>query len=162
MIRLPALSGHLGDAEPGAGGLHLHLDVPAVRHFRHREFLQRGSANGAEGAHVGEADAVERAHAEPGHAAGQDLVPVHRTFLALAEGAGGENEVLLAREHGAGDLVDEVAAIRAVTVEEDDDGGGGDGCLGAERAGTAVAAAGIDDAGAGGAGGVLQTMRSAR
>ncbi len=54
------------NAQAGAGGAHLHLDVPAIGHLAHAEREQRIAADRPERAHVGVAHAVEHPHAEPG------------------------------------------------------------------------------------------------
>ena len=112
---------HLDDAQPGAGGLHLHFDVPAIGHLAHVECRQRIAADGAVGAHVAVARAVQRAHAEARDLSGEHLMPVHRARIAHAAGARGQHEIMRAGEHGAGDALDQIAPVGTVAVEEDDD-----------------------------------------
>src|SRR5215471_7558485 len=63
------------NAQPRARGAHLHLDVPAVAELAHSQREQGVAPNGAEGAHVGIAHAIEKSHAEAGEAAGGELMP---------------------------------------------------------------------------------------
>ena len=47
------------DAQPGARGLHLHLQIPAVSFLAHIKFCERITSDGAERAHVCVTNAVE-------------------------------------------------------------------------------------------------------
>src|ERR1700722_8932470 len=48
----------LTNAQTVKGGFDLHLEVPAVGELRHMELLEGAAADGAEGSHVGVADAL--------------------------------------------------------------------------------------------------------
>ena len=146
------VDGNLADAEAVLGGLDLHLEIPAVGELGHAELLERGAANGAKGAHVGVADALEEAQEEADKVSGEDLAGEHGAGLASAADAGAEDEVGLIVDNGLDERGQAGDEVGAVAVHVDEDVGGGVGGEGAGEAGGAVAARRLEDAGPGGAG----------
>ena len=140
------------DAEMVLGGLDLHLEVPAVGELGHVELLERGAADGAEGTHVGVADALEEAQEEADEVAGEDLAGEHGAGLATAADARAEDEVGLVVGDGLDERGQAGDEVGPVAIHVDEDVGGGVGGERAGEAGGAIAAGGLDDAGSGGAG----------
>src|SRR5262245_66362143 len=81
------------DAQPGAGGAHLHLDVPAVALLAHTEREQRIAPDRTERAHVGVAHAIEQPHAPAGQVTRRELVPGDAAGLAPAACARSDDKV---------------------------------------------------------------------
>jgi len=131
------------DPQPGAGGAHLHLDVPAVGHFLHAEHQQQVARDGAEGAHVGVADAIEKPHAVTGHHAGGDLVPGDAAGFPLTARTRADDEV----ERTVADRRDQggnaAGIVGAVTIHEHQNVARRCG-LRRSKAGAAIARPGID------------------
>ena len=65
--------------QAGAGRFHLHLQIPAIRFFAHREFLERITPNCAEWRHVGVTHAIKCADQKSGQITGEYLLRVHET-----------------------------------------------------------------------------------
>ena len=136
------------DAQAGAGGAHLHLDVPAIGHLAHAEREQRVAADRAERAHVGVAHAVEQPHAEPGEKARRELVPRHAAGLARAAQPRADDEVASAGADRRDERGDARGIVGAVAVHEDENVGVVRRHRGGE-AGAAIAAADVEHLGAG-------------
>ncbi len=109
------------DAQPGARGLHLHLDVPAVTGLTHDKPRQALAADGAKRAHVGVANAVQPRHQPARQPAGQHLMPAHRSGFPFAAHPRADHEVMRAGADRRDQHVGEVGTIGAVAVEEQDD-----------------------------------------
>ena len=144
------VDGDLEDAEPMVRCLDLHLEVPAVGELGHAELREGGAADGAEGAHVRIADALEEAKEEADEVGGEELRGEHGSGLAAAADTGADHEVGLVAEDGideAGEIVNDVGAV---AIHVDEDVRRGQGGEGAGEAGIAVAAGAGEDSGAGG------------
>jgi hypothetical protein len=139
------VDGDFEDAEVVFDGFDLHLEVPAVGELGHVELVERGSADGSEGAHVGVAGAEEDAEEDAYEVSGEDLAAQHGAGFAGASDAGADDEVgLVVCYWGdeSGEVGDDVGAV---AVHEDEGLGGGEGSFAAGLAGCSVAAWGLDD-----------------
>ena len=144
------VDGDLEDAELMLGCLDLHLEVPAVGELGHAELREGGAADGAEGAHVRIADALEEAKQEADKVGGEELRREHGSGLAAAADTGADHEVSLVAEDGideAGEIVNDVGAV---AIHVDEDVRRAQGGEGAGEAGIAIAAGAGYDSGAGG------------
>ena len=143
---------NLADAETVLGGFDLHFKVPAVGELRHAQLLEGRTANGAEGTHVGIADALQEAQEEADEVSGEDLAGEHGAGLPAATDARAEDEVGLIVGDGLDERGQAGDEVGAVAIHVDEDVGGGVGGEGAGEAGGAVATGRLEDAGSGGAG----------
>ena len=140
------------DAKVVLGGLDLHFEVPAIGELGHVELREGGTADGTEGAHVGVADALEKAEQKADEVSGEELRGEHGAGLPAATDAGADGEVGLVGDDGideAGKIVDDV---RAVAIHIDEDVRGGEGGERTGEAGIPIAAGARNDAGSRGGG----------
>ena len=138
---------NLQDAQPRAGGAHLHLDIPAVAQLAHAKREQGIAPDRAKRAHVGVANAIKEPHAPAGQAPGRELVPGDAAGLALAARARSDDEIAMPGADRLDQPGDRLRIVGAVAVHEHHDIG----VLGRHgrcQAGAAVAAPGVDDVGA--------------
>ena len=113
--------GHLGGAHPQAHGLDLHLGRPAEVGVRHVEALQGVPADGAEGAEVGEAVAVEEADQQAGHQVPRPRLGEEGAPLAPAQHPRADHQLGLAGQDGRHQRRQLLRVVREVGVDEDDD-----------------------------------------
>src|SRR6266403_4124779 len=109
---------NLEDAHAGAGCLHLHLQIPAVRFLTHVEFRERVAADGAEWAHVSVANPVKQSQNESGNASRQDLLEVHAAGFALATRARADHEIMRAARDWVDKLIHERGNVAPVAIKK--------------------------------------------
>src|ERR1700692_2804416 len=136
---------NLTDAEAVGGGFDLHREVPAVGELVHAELFEGVAADGAEGAHVGVADAVREAQQPADQMSGEDLGGEHGPGFAVPEDAAAEDEVGLIGKDGGEEAGQIGGVVGAVAIHEDEDGGFRSGGLRAGETGGTVTAGGEDD-----------------
>src|SRR5215472_16929464 len=90
------IHGDFNDAETGSGGLHLHLQIPAVSLLAHIELCERITSNGPKRTHVRVTNAVEEPHYPPGNSPGQNLLEIHAAGLALPTRSRADYEIVRA------------------------------------------------------------------
>ena len=85
---------HFENAQSSARGPHLHLQVPTVGFFFHRQSLECVVPDGAKRTHVGVTNAVEESHDQAGDPAGKNLLEIHAARFAFAARARSDHEIV--------------------------------------------------------------------
>ena len=84
------------NAQARSRRFHLHLQIPAIGLFTHREFLQSITPNCPKWGHVGVMDAIQCADQKSGQISGEYLLRVHAPCLAVSAGARTDHKVMCA------------------------------------------------------------------
>src|SRR6266404_4910161 len=138
--------GNFENPQSGARRFHLHLQIPAVGFFAHRQFLERVAPDRAKRTHVGVAHAIQDRHQPASDFAGKDLLEVHATRLTLAARARADHEIAFTARDWIDKLRHKFRAIAAVAIEKCDDVALWRYCANSRRAGATVSARGSDNA----------------